>query len=69
MLTCSVLWVVLAAALTMAAMRKGAVRPAHDQAPMQPKESENGLAVLAVLSCLVLVAGFVYVGRFLVAGL
>jgi hypothetical protein len=69
MLTLSILWVVLAAAVTMLAMRKRAAGVAPGHAPVQPKESGNALALLAVLSCLVLVAGFVYVGRFLVDGL
>lgn len=69
MLTFSILWVVLAAAVTMAAMHKRAAHPASESAPVQPKGSADVFALLAVISCVLLLAGFVYVGRFLVAGL
>jgi len=69
MLTFSILWVVLATAVTMIAMRKRTASAAPDPVPSRPNQSEHALAWIAVLSCLALVAGFVYVGRFLVAGL
>ena len=69
MLTLSVLWVALAAAITLAAMLRRAVRPAQETASAQSNESADFLTYLAVVSCLVLLAGFVYVGKFLVAAL
>lgn len=69
MLTFSVLWVALAAAITVLAMARRAVSPAQDNTPAQANESADFLTYLAVLSCLILLAGFLYVGKFLVAAL
>ena len=69
MLTFSVLWVALAAAITVLAMVRRAVSPAQENTPAQSNESADFLTYLAVLSCLILLAGFLYVGKFLVAAL
>jgi hypothetical protein len=69
MLTLSVLWVVLAGAITVLAMLKRSRGAVSDSAQVQPKDSDDGFALLGIVSCLVLLAGFLYVGRFLVAGL
>jgi len=67
MLTVSILWVVLAAVATVAAMTKRSSRT-HEQ-EKQSRESGRALAFVAVLYSLALLAGFVYVSRFLVSGL
>ena len=69
MLTLSVLWVVLAGAVTVLAMLKRSRGAVSGNTPVQLKESDHGFALLGIVSCLVLLAGFLYVGRFLVAGL
>ena len=69
MLTLSVLWVLLAASVTMlATLRKAppAGRPASDSARL---ESGHGLAVLALLYGVALLAGFLYISKFLVSSL
>ena len=67
MLTLSVLWVILAAAVTLAALSRRSATESPNRAIVGV--SDKSLALIAVLSCVVLVAGFFYVGRFLVAGL
>jgi len=60
MLTFSILWVMLAAAITViATMRQTASR--EDQGAVQVSESDKGSSVIAVISCLVLLAGFIYI--------
>ena len=67
MLTFSVLWVVFAAAVTATALMKRSSAGHADFTESQ--ESGNALAYLAVLSTLLLLAGFVYVGSSLVRNL
>ncbi len=68
MLTFSVLWVMFAAAITaLTLIRRSAAHA--DSAETQSRESGNVLAVIAVLSSLLLLAGFVYVGSSLVLSL
>jgi hypothetical protein len=69
MLTFSVLWVALAAAITLIAMVRRTLSPAEEKAPAKSNESADFLTYLAVVSCLVLLAGFLCVGKFLVAAL
>jgi heme/copper-type cytochrome/quinol oxidase subunit 2 len=69
MLTLSVLWVMLAALVTVVAMIRRSAGETPDYAKEQVKESGNALAFIAVVCSLVLLVGFVYVGRFLVSGL
>jgi hypothetical protein len=60
MLTYSIVWVALAAAVIMIAMnRKTATN--LDQGDVQTGESGKGFAVFAVVYGLLLLAGFVYV--------
>ena len=69
MLTFSVLWVMLAAAVTVMAMMRRATVQNPDQAETQSHESGNVLAIVALFSSLLLLAGFLYVGSSLVSGL
>ena len=73
MLTFSVLWVVLSAAVSVLAMAKRSASDAANggqtQVPARGKESGDAFEFVAIVSCIVLLAGFLYVGRFLVAGL
>lgn len=66
MLTLSILWVVLAAAVSMIAMRKAPDRLQQD-AEAQVSESGRALTLLAVIYGLVLLAGFAYIGKFLLS--
>jgi len=67
MLTISILWAILATAVTLTAMSRRSASETSDRAVV--RASDKSLAFVAVLSCLLLVAGFLYIGRFLVAGL
>ena len=68
MLTFSILWVMFAAAITaMMLIRRSAAHA--DSAETQTRESGNVLAFIAVLSSLLLLAGFLYVGSSLVLSL
>ena len=69
MLTFSVLWVVLAAAVTVLAMMRRTTVENPDSAEPQPHESGDVLAFVALFSSLLLLAGFLYVGSSLVSGL
>jgi hypothetical protein len=69
MLTLSVVWVFLAAAVTVAAMRKRSVVETGTTSSPQSKEMGTGLTILALVSSAVLIAGFAVVGKFLVTGL
>ncbi len=67
MLTFSILWVMFAAAITASALIKRSAAGNSDHA--ETRESGNVLAFIAVLSSLLLLAGFVYVGSSLVLSL
>jgi hypothetical protein len=68
MLTLSILWVVLAATVTMiATVRKVPAIPWHSG--VQTRESGRMLTLLAVIYGLTLLGGFVYVSKFLVSSL
>ncbi|HTS49130.1 MAG TPA: hypothetical protein VMH05_14365 [Bryobacteraceae bacterium] len=68
MLTFSILWVMFAAAITaLMLIRRSATQA--DSAETQARESGNVLAFIAVLSSLLLLAGFLYVGSSLVLSL
>lgn len=69
MLTFSVLWVVLAAAITVMAIMRRSSAQDLEPSETQPHASENVLAVVALFSSLLLLAGFLYVGSSLVSGL
>ena len=69
MLTFSVLWIVLAATVSVLAMTRRSANDAPNSIQAQAKESGDAFEFVALASCIVLLAGFVYVGKFLVAGL
>jgi hypothetical protein len=67
MLTFSILWVMFAATVTAMALLKRS-SAGHAGGP-ESQESGSALAFFAVLSTLLLLAGFVYVGSSLVRNL
>lgn len=69
MLTFSVLWLMFAAAVTVAAMMKRSAGKGGDVQDVQVKDSSDALVVVAVLSTLMLFAGFVYIGHSLISAL
>jgi hypothetical protein len=69
MLTLSILWVVLAATVTMIAIMRKTPATARQEAGSQVRESGHALTLLAVIYGVVLLAGFVYIGKFLVSSL
>jgi hypothetical protein len=67
MLTLSILWVVLAATVTIiATMRKAPARLRQDTG-MQVRESGRALPLLAVIYGMILLVGFAYLSEFLVS--
>lgn len=67
MLTFSIIWVALAAAITIIAMmRRSSVARAEVHAA---SDSDKPVLVLAAAFGLILLTGFVYVGKFLVSSL
>jgi hypothetical protein len=67
MLALSIVWVVLAATVTtIATMRTGPAKMRQD-AGVQVRESGRALLLLAVIYGVALLAGFVYVSKFLVS--
>ena len=69
MLTFSILWVTFAAAVTVVALVRRSTVSRSEHADVQAKESGNVLTFIAVLSSLLLLAGFLYVGSSLVLNL
>jgi hypothetical protein len=69
MLTLSILWVVLAATVTMIATTKKAPARMRQDADSQVRESGRALPFLAVIYGATLLAGFVYISKFLVSTL
>jgi hypothetical protein len=69
MLTLSVLWVALAAAVIMIAMRKQSAVNAGANISTRSKELGKGTAIIALVSSIALIAGFAMIGKFLVTGL
>jgi hypothetical protein len=69
MLTLSILWVVLAATVTMIATMKKTPATMRQEVGAQVPESGHALALLAVVYGVALLAGFVYIGKFLVSSL
>ena len=68
MLTLSILWVVLAATVTLTAtLRKAPAKLSQDPGE-RTSESGRALMLLAVVYGMALLAGFVYVSKFLVSG-
>jgi hypothetical protein len=67
MLTLSVLWVVLAAAVTMIATFRKEPPRIEREAVSQVRESGRTLTFLALIYGIVLLAGFAYISKFLVS--
>jgi hypothetical protein len=67
MLAFSILWVVLAATVTVIANMRRTPSPVRELPGVSAPDSGRGLAVLAVVSSVALLAGFVYVTMFLVS--
>ena len=69
MLTLSILWVVLAAAVTVSATLRHSAVAIDDKNMAQSNEPGRGVAILAIASSILLLAGVLVVGGFLVSGL
>jgi len=70
MLTFSIAWVVLAAAISMIAIaKKSTVASAENEPRQQPRESSNSFVIFGLVYGIVLLPGVFYVGKFLVSGL
>ena len=69
MLTLSIVWLVLAASVPVIAILRKAPDKAVQQSGVLTRESGGALTVLAVIYGVALLAGFVYVTRFLVSNL
>jgi hypothetical protein len=69
MLTLSILWVVLAATVTMIATMRKTPAMTRQEAGTQVCESGHVLTFLAVIYGVVLLGCFVYIGKFLVSSL
>ena len=61
MMTFSVVWILLAAMVTLVTMMRRAT-PAHAQAEVQVRQSGRVLSVVAIVYSLVLIVGFLYIG-------
>jgi len=61
MMTFSVVWILLAAMVTLAAMMRRAI-PARAQVQVHVRQSGKALGIVAILYSLVLIAGFLYIG-------
>ena len=69
MLAFSIIWLLLAVTVTLLAMRRRAGANGQNHADQETNLSGNTLVFLAALYSLVLLAGFLYVGKFLVSSL
>ncbi len=67
MLTFSIVWLVLAVAVTVFAIMRRKPLAVHEDAAGQSPESGHGLLVLAVVYGVALLAGFVLVSRFFIS--
>ncbi len=68
MLTFSVIWILLAATVTLLATLKKSAPHSHE-GELPGRDSGKALTVIAALYGLVLLAGFVYISKFLVSSL
>ena len=69
MLTFSIIWVVLAAAVSVIALlRRTAPAPAREIENPPARESGQSLLVFATVYGIILLTGFVCIGRFLLSG-
>ena len=69
MLTFSVLWMLLAVIVTVVANERRSARTCQNSADIQAHDSGRILVVLAAIYGLALLAGFVYISKFLVSSL
>jgi len=69
MLVLSIIWLLLAVTVTLLAMKSRSGATESDGADVEAKESGNGIAVVAVVCALALIAGFLYVSKFLISNL
>ena len=68
MLTLSILWVFLAATVILIAILRKAPASMPSDSGVQLRESGRALTLFAVIYGVALLAGFVYVSKFLVSG-
>jgi hypothetical protein len=69
MLAFSIIWLMLAATVTLLAMRIRSGATELTSVEMEAKESGHGIALLAVVYGLALLAGFLYVSKFIISNL
>jgi len=69
MLTFSIVWLTLVAAVTLMAMKTKSHAISSARVDVEPRESGRGVALLAGIYALALLAGFLYVGKFLISNL
>lgn len=69
MLAFSVIWLVLAATVTLLATKRKSVVADQDRGEFEAKVSANTLVLLAAVYSLALLAGFLYLTRFLISNL
>ena len=69
MLAFSLIWLLLAAIVTLLAMRRRARTVEQDQTRTGAAAFENAIPLLAAIYSLALLAGFLYLSKFLVSGL
>lgn len=69
MLAFSVLWLTLAVTVSLLAMKTRSGAAELNRADIEAKESGNGVAFLAAIYGLALLAGFLYVSKFLISNL
>jgi len=69
MLTLSILWVGLAATVIMIAIVRRAPANARPDTSAQVRESGQAVTLLAVIYGVALLAGFLYISKFLVSSL
>ena len=68
MLTLSILWLVLAASVTVIAILRKTSARTMQESGLETRESGEALSVLAVIYGAALLAGFACVSKFLVSG-
>jgi hypothetical protein len=69
MLAFPIIWLMLAVTVTLLAMKTRSGATGLENIDVEAKESGHGIALLAVVYGLALLAGFLYVGKFLISNL
>ena len=69
MLAFSIVWLTLAVTVSLLAMKTRSRATELDRIDSEAKESGNGVALLAGIYGLALLAGFLYVSKFLISNL